>query len=80
MAVRIRLARVGGKQKPFYRVVAQDKDRARNGLYLELLGTFDPRKKEGAQFKKERVAYWLSKGALATERVSKLWKQSQIVK
>lgn len=72
MSVMIRLARFGAKKKPFYRIVATDKARARNGLYLELLGTYDPKKNPGAQFKKDRIDYWLSQGASPSPRVAKI--------
>lgn len=69
----IRLARVGARKKPFYRVIVIEKDRARNGRALEIVGTYNPR---GAQphldLQRERIDYWVSKGAQLSERVEKL--------
>ena len=64
MSVRIRLARMGAKKKPFYRLVAANSEAPRDGKFLEILGTFDPMK-DPAQIsiQKERVKEWLEKGA-----------------
>ena len=64
MAVRIRLARMGAKKKPFYRLVAADSESPRDGRFLEILGYYDPMK-EPAEVKVhgEKVTYWLEKGA-----------------
>lgn len=75
MAVCIRLARWGTKKKPYYRVVAADSRRPRNGKCLEIVGTFDPRKPTVAEqctWKAERLQYWLSQGAVPSETVSHL--------
>ncbi len=73
MAVRIRLSRSGKTHAPFYHVVAADMHMPRDGRFLEILGTYDPRNKE-QRFtgKKERIEYWLGKGARPTETVAKL--------
>jgi len=76
MAVKIRLSRCGGKQKPFYRIVATDKESSRDGKFLEVLGTYDPRIEKGFNFKKDRVDYWISKGAKPSGRVSVLFKEA----
>ena len=47
MAVKLRLKRMGSKQKPFYRVVAADSRSPRDGRFIETVGTYDPVKKEG---------------------------------
>ena len=75
MAVHIRLARAGAKKLPFYRIVAADQRAPRGGRFIERLGTWDPRRKE-LVLKKERIAYWMGKGALPTETVDGLLKKS----
>jgi small subunit ribosomal protein S16 len=64
MAVRIRLTRMGAKKKPYYRLVAANSEAPRDGKYLEILGSYDPMK-DPAQVTvhKEKVEYWLKKGA-----------------
>ncbi len=77
MAVKIRLARYGAKKKPFYRIVAADQRFPRDGRFLEILGTYDPRNKTtGLNLKKDKIQSWLAKGAQATESVQKLLKRS----
>ncbi|MFY9691867.1 MAG: 30S ribosomal protein S16 [Candidatus Acidiferrales bacterium] len=69
----IRLARIGKKKRPFYRVVVTEKTRPRNGRFVEIVGTYDPLKKPAAvEFDRERVAYWLSKGAQPSDTVRSL--------
>ena len=66
----IRLARIGKKKRPFYRVVVTEKTRPRNGRFVEIVGTYDPQKKPAAvQLDSERVQYWLSKGAQPSDTV-----------
>ncbi len=73
----IRLARFGARKKPFYRVVVIEKDRARNGRSIELVGTYNPRTSPATvQFERERIAYWTSNGAQVSERVAKLLKDA----
>ncbi len=64
MSVRIRLARMGAKRKPFYRLVAANSEAPRDGKFLEILGTYDPMK-DPAQIsiQKERIKDWMEKGA-----------------
>ena len=64
MAVRIRLARMGAKKKPFYRLVAANSEAPRDGKFLEILGTYDPMK-DPAQImvQKDKVNRWLEQGA-----------------
>ena len=69
----IRLARVGARKQPHYRVVVIEKDRARNGRSLEVVGTYNPRTNPASvDLKRERIEYWTSKGAQLSERVGKL--------
>jgi small subunit ribosomal protein S16 len=76
MAVHIRLSRAGAKKRPFYRIVVADHRAARNGRFLEHIGTFDPRL-EPVHFAidAERLAYWRSHGALASATLDKLLKR-----
>lgn len=69
----IRLARIGKKKHPFYRVVVTEKTRPRNGRFVEIIGTYDPSKKPAAvQLDGERVQYWLGKGAQPSDTVRSL--------
>jgi len=66
----IRLARIGKKKHPFYRVVVTEKTRPRNGRFVEIVGTYDPATKPAAiQLKEDRIRYWLAKGAQPSETV-----------
>ncbi len=69
----IRLSRVGARKKPYYRVVVIEKDRARDGRSIEVVGTYNPRTSPATvDLKQDRVDYWTSKGAQLSERVGKL--------
>lgn len=72
MAVKIRFARVGKKHAPIYKIVAIDSRRKRDGMFLEDLGTYNPKTKQIVQFHNDRVAYWMSVGAIPTEAVARL--------
>lgn len=68
MAVRIRLARMGSKKRPHYRLVAADSESSRDGKFLEILGSYDPMKDPAAvTLHKDKIHYWLEKGAAVTE-------------
>ena len=70
----IRLARIGARKQPYYRVVVIEKARARNGRSVEVVGTYNPRTSPASlELKRERVEYWVSKGAQMSERVNKLY-------
>lgn len=75
MAVMIRLARIGKKKAPFFRIVAIDKRSKRDGQYLENLGTYNPLTGELIQFHVEKIDAWISKGALPSDTVKRLQKQ-----
>ena len=69
----IRLARVGARKQPHYRVVVIEKDRARNGRSVEVVGTYNPRTNPATvDFKRDRIEYWTRNGAQLSERVGKL--------
>ena len=71
--VMIRLARFGATKQPYYRVVVIEKDRARNGRSIEVVGTYNPRTSPASvDLKHERIAYWRSKGAQFSDTVAKL--------
>jgi small subunit ribosomal protein S16 len=68
--VRIRLRRVGLKKQPSYRIVVTDQRNARNGSFIEIIGTYNPRTRPSTEVVDEaRVLYWLSVGAQPTEAV-----------
>ena len=68
--VRLRLQRFGAKREPYYRIVAADQRKARNGRYIEQLGTYDP-KEEPPEIRidGERTEYWIDNGAQPTDTV-----------
>lgn len=69
----VRLARIGAPKKPFYRVVVIEKERARNGRSIEVVGLYNPRTSPATvDFKRERVDYWVSKGAQLSDTVKRL--------
>lgn len=74
--VRLRLQRHGAKKRPFYRLVAADKRAARDGRFIENLGTFDPLQEPPVlRLNKERIDYWLSVGASPSETAAALIKK-----
>ena len=77
MSVKIRLARIGKKHAPYYRIVAIDSRKKRDGASLEILGTYNPLNGELIQFHNERVNDWISKGAIPSDAVKKLQKVYQ---
>lgn len=69
----IRLARVGARKQPYYRIVVIEKERARDGRSVEVVGTYNPRTDPpSVELKRERVDYWVSKGARVSDTVSRL--------
>jgi small subunit ribosomal protein S16 len=66
----IRLARTGAKKKPQYRVVVIEKANARDGRFVEIVGHYNPRKNPvEVVLKRERIDYWVSRGAQASDTV-----------
>jgi small subunit ribosomal protein S16 len=66
----IRLARMGKKKRPFYRIVVIEKTRPRNGRFVEIVGTYDPLKKPAeVKLKNERISYWIGCGAQPSDTV-----------
>ncbi len=77
MAVKIRLMRMGKKKQPTYRVVAADSRSPRDGRFIEILGTYQPRQEpSGVLIDNAKVVRWLQQGAQPTETVEKLLKIS----
>ena len=69
----IRLARMGARKQPYYRVVVIEKAQARNGRPVEVVGTYNPRTSPASiELKRERIDYWVSKGAKMSDRVTKI--------
>ncbi|NOX20327.1 MAG: 30S ribosomal protein S16 [Nitrospirae bacterium] len=71
--VKIRLTRMGARNRPFYRVVVADSRARRDGPFIEIIGYYDP-KKEPSEIKidPEKVKYWLERGAQPTDSVKRL--------
>jgi small subunit ribosomal protein S16 len=69
----IRLARFGAKKKPFYRVVVIEKERARNGRNLEVVGHFNPLTTPNVVvLKHDRLQHWMKNGAQMSDTVRRL--------
>ncbi|MFQ6675676.1 MAG: 30S ribosomal protein S16 [Fidelibacterota bacterium] len=77
MATRIRLKRMGRRNRPFFRVVVMDSRAKRDGASIEELGWYDPiRKEDNFSLKEERILHWLKQGAQPTDTVRNLMKKS----
>jgi small subunit ribosomal protein S16 len=80
LALRIRLARYGAKKRPFYRIVVANSESPRDGRFLEIIGTYDPRQDPAAlTVKEELLSHWVDRGATPTDTVASLlkkWKAS----
>ena len=71
--VKLRLMRMGKKKQPTYRVVAADSRSPRNGRFIEIVGTYEPRRDPSViEIDNDKAVSWLNKGAQPTERVAKL--------
>ena len=76
--VRIRLLRAGAKKRPFYRVIAIDQRRKRNGRALEFLGTYNPIAEPAEiKLKTDRIEAWTAKGAQLSDAVRGLIRRSR---
>lgn len=79
MAVRIRLARGGSKQRPYYRIVVADARSPRDGRFLEKVGTYNPLLTENkVTLNEDRVQYWLGVGAQPTDRVARFLTEASL--
>ena len=83
MSTRIRLARAGSKNRPFFRIVVSDKRSPRDGKFIEKLGTYNPllpkEDENRVLFDEERVKYWLSKGATPSYKMAIFLSKSNLV-
>ena len=78
MAVSIRLRREGSKNRPYYRVVVADSRSPRDGKFIEIIGTYDPKQTgQNSSFSVERADYWISKGAQPSDTVRSLIKKQK---
>jgi small subunit ribosomal protein S16 len=81
MAVKIRLKRIGTHKKPYYRVVIADSRSARDGRFIEMIGTYDPLKKDApVKVDEGKALGWLKKGAVPTDTVRSLLSKAGIMK
>ena len=83
MSTRIRLARAGSKNRPFFRIVVSDKRSPRDGKFIEKLGTYNPllpkEDENRVLFDEERVKYWLSKGATPSYKMAIFLSKANLV-
>ncbi len=79
--VRIRLRREGRKKNPMYRIVVAESTSPREGRFIEIIGTYQPRKTEGAvELKQDRANYWLNVGAQPSDTVRSILRRAGILK
>ena len=78
--VAMRLSRIGSTKRPYYRIVVIDKRRARNGRFLEVLGTYNPIANPAQlEINAERAQYWLAKGAAPSETVLSILRKKELI-
>ena len=78
MAVSIRLRREGAKNRPYYKVVVTDSRSPRDGKFIELIGTYDPKMPgHNSTLKLDRAEYWISRGAQPSDTVRSLIKKNK---
>jgi small subunit ribosomal protein S16 len=78
MAVSIRLRREGAKNRPYYKIVVADSRSPRDGKFIEIIGTYDPKTPgNNSSLKVERAEYWISKGAQPSDTVRSLIKRNK---
>lgn len=74
----IRLSRRGARKQPIYRIVVIEKDRARDGRSIEVVGLYNPRTNPATvELKKDRVDYWIAKGAQFSPTLARLYKNAK---
>ena len=80
MAVSIRLRREGTTNRPYYKVVVADSRSPRDGKFIEIVGTYDPKKQgHNSTLAMERIDHWISKGAQPSDTVRSLIKKNKKV-
>jgi small subunit ribosomal protein S16 len=78
MAVSIRLRREGARNRPYFKVVVADKRSPRDGKFIEIIGTYDPKKPgDNSTLKLDRAEYWIARGAQASDTVRSLLKKNK---
>jgi small subunit ribosomal protein S16 len=78
MAVSIRLRREGAKNRPYYKVVVADSRSPRDGKFIELIGTYDPKKPDhNSTLKLDRIDHWIALGAQPSDTVRSLIKKNK---
>ena len=78
MAVSIRLRREGAKNRPYYKVVVADSRSPRDGKFIEIIGTYDPKVAgENSTLKIDRAEYWIARGAQPSDTVRSLLKKNK---
>ena len=83
MATRIRLRRVGRKKLPLYRIVVADQESPRDGRFIEIIGTYNPKGTTAAekiQVDADKARQWIAQGATPSETVQSLLKQAGVFK
>lgn len=74
--VKVRLARAGAKKRPYYHIVVTDKEKPRDGRFIEQIGTYDPSRPIGeASVDQARLDYWVGVGAQISDRVRDVIKE-----
>ena len=78
MSVSIRLRREGAKNRPYYKVVVADSRSPRDGKFIEIIGTYDPKKRDhNSTLKLDRAEYWIARGAQPSDTVRSLIKKNK---
>src|SRR5206468_2625414 len=78
MVVAIRLRREGALNRPYFKVVVTDKRSPRDGKFIEIVGTYDPKKAgQNSTLKLDRIEHWISKGAQPSDTVRSLIKKTK---
>jgi len=80
MALRIRLMRMGARNRPYYRVVVAESSSPRSGKFVEVVGTYDPTTDPArVSFRVDRIREWIAKGAKPTKTVDRLLKREGVL-
>ena len=80
MALRIRLMRMGARNRPYYRVVVAESSSPRSGRFVEVVGTYDPTTDPArVSFRADRIREWIAKGAKPTKTVDRLLKREGVL-
>lgn len=77
MAVTIRMSRLGKTNRPYWRIIAVDSRKKRDGAFLDNLGTYDPIRHEIIKLESDKIQEWVAKGAVCSDSVKKLIKMDK---